>query len=204
MLELSLQQVLLRAVAYLVVAGVHGLLIAGLARLFGAMGPTYDGRLTPSPFAHLDLLGLLSAVLGQLGWIRPVAIEAEELRRGWLDLIVVALLALGLTLILALGIWNARGLVFALGASNTLTNAIIVGLRIGTEVAVLFALFNLLPLSPLTGGLILQAFAPRLAAQIERGGLIIRLGLSALIISGILPGLLRPFMATILRLLLGG
>lgn len=203
MLELSLQQVLLRAVAYLVIAGVHGMLIAGLARLFGAMGPSYDGRLTPAPFAHLDLLGLLSTVLGQFGWIRPVALQAEELRRGRLALVAVALLALALTLAIALGLWSARGLVFAVVTSPTLTNAIIVGLRIGVEVAVLFTLFNLVPLPPLTGGLILQAAAPRLHAQLERAGPVIRLGLTALIVSSILPDLLRPFTSAALRVLLG-
>jgi hypothetical protein len=63
MLELSLQQVLFRALAYLVIAGLHGFLIAGLARLFGTMGPSYDGRFTASPLVQLDLLGMLSSVL---------------------------------------------------------------------------------------------------------------------------------------------
>lgn len=204
MLELSLQQVLLRALAYLVIAGLHGLLIAGLARLFGAMGPSYDGRLTPSPFAHLDGLGLLSAVLGQFGWIRPVALEAGEMRRGRAALVAVALLALALTLAVALGLWSARSLVFAAVSSNTLANAIIVGLRIGVEMAVLFTLFNLAPLPPLTGGLLLQAAAPRLAAQVARAGLFVRLGLTALIATGILPDLLRPVTGAVSRALLGG
>lgn len=204
MLELSLQQVLLRAVAYLVIAGVHGLLIAALARLFGAMGPSHDGRLTVSPLVHLDLLGLLSAVLGQFGWIRPVALEAGELRRGRAALVAVALLALALTLAIALGLWGARSLVFAVVSSPTLTSSIIVGLRIGVEMAVLFTLFNLMPLPPLTGGLILQAVAPRLAARAMRAGPVIRLGLAALIVTGILPGLLRPVTSALAQAVLGG
>jgi len=203
MLDLSLQQVLFRALAYLVIAGLHGMLIAALARLLGAMGPSYDGRLTPAPFVHIDLLGMLSAVLGQFGWIRPVALQAEELRGGRGTLVAVGLLALALTLAVALGLWSARSLVFAVVTSDALTNSIIVGLRIGVEMALLFTLLNLVPLPPLTGGLILQAAAPHLAEQATRFAWVIRLGLAVLISSGILSDLLRPLSAALRQAALG-
>lgn len=203
MLELSLQQVLFRALAYLVIAGLHGMLIAAFARLFGAMGPSYDGRLKPSPFVHLDLLGLLAAILGQFGWIRPVALDAEEVNGGRAGLVAVALLALAATLGVALVLWSARNLVFDVVTSDTLTSSIIVGLRIGVEMTVFFVLLNLLPLPPLTGGLILKAAAPRLAARLERPDLIVRLGLLLVIGSGILPEFLRPVMIALRQALLG-
>ena len=48
----------------------------------GDPGPRHDGRLTFNPFAHLDILGGISAVLFSVGWIKPIAIDPAELRPG--------------------------------------------------------------------------------------------------------------------------
>lgn len=203
MLDLSLQQLLFQALGYLVIAGVHGFLIAAVARLLGAMGPTWDGRLTPSPFAQMDLLGLLSATLGQVGWIRPVALDAHELRHGRPALAGVALLALALTLAVALGLWALRPVIYAVLTSDTLTVSAIVGLRIGVEMTVLFTLLNLLPLPGLTGGMFLQATLPKLHAALVRHLLVFRIAYTVLIVSGMARQAAQPLTNPLIAALLG-
>ena len=75
MIDLSLQQYVLRLCAILVIAPVHGAAIAATARALGDQGPQHDGRLTLNPLVHLDILGTISGVLFAIGWIKPIAID---------------------------------------------------------------------------------------------------------------------------------
>ncbi len=60
--DYSLQQLVLRLLAMVFVAAVHGVAVAGAAVAMGDPGPRYDGRLTPNPLRHLDMLGTLAGV----------------------------------------------------------------------------------------------------------------------------------------------
>jgi hypothetical protein len=81
LIEYTLQQFVLRLLAMVFVAAIHGFAVAGTACALGDPGPRYDGRLTANPFTHLDLLGTLAGVFS-LGWIRPIAIDPALLRFG--------------------------------------------------------------------------------------------------------------------------
>ena len=48
---------MLRLLAMVFIAAVHGIAVAGTAFALGDPGPRYDGRLTPNPLSHLDVLG---------------------------------------------------------------------------------------------------------------------------------------------------
>ena len=78
--ELTLSSIFLRGLAFLAITALHGLFLAGAARLLGDKGPGYDGRLHAGPFGHLDVLGMVTAVLTLWGWIRPMRIDAPELK----------------------------------------------------------------------------------------------------------------------------
>ena len=80
--DLTLNQLVLRLVAMVAIAAVHGLAVAGAAVALGDPGPRHDGRFTLNPLAHLDLLGATSGVLFSVGWIKPVAIDPALLRIG--------------------------------------------------------------------------------------------------------------------------
>lgn len=154
--DLTIQLVVLRLFAGLIIAAVHGAAIAAAAVLLGDKGPRYDGRLTVLPFGHVDMLGLGSIMLTGFGWGRPVAIEAGKLRIGRRGLVVAVLAgsaALLLTgyLLLLLVIPLLTVLPYTAGL------AMAAFVRVAARLCVWMALFNLLPIPPLAGAHFLAA-----------------------------------------------
>src|SRR5258707_3242013 len=84
-----MQQLVLRLIAYVFIAAVHGFTVAAVAVAMGDQGPRYDGRLRVSLLAHLDIIGTASGALFSVGWITPIAIDPFELRLGRIGLAVV-------------------------------------------------------------------------------------------------------------------
>ena len=80
--DFTLQSIAFRVLALLIIAGVHGAIIAGAAVFLGDKGPKYDGRLTIVPSNHIDLVGAISLVIFGLGWAKPMAIDAQQFRIG--------------------------------------------------------------------------------------------------------------------------
>ena len=78
-MDFSLQQLGLRLVANVFIAGIHGFAVAAAAGALGDAGPRHDGRLRVNPLVHLDVIGTVSGVLFAAGWIRPIAIDPEGL-----------------------------------------------------------------------------------------------------------------------------
>ncbi|MFN2322554.1 MAG: hypothetical protein ABR510_06300 [Trueperaceae bacterium] len=156
---LSLAQLLQRLVAALVVFGVHGWVAVALADRLGDPGPRQDGRRTPSPLAHLDVVGLVHALFFLVGWMPRIDVDAQKLRGRWLGALAMTVgasagLAAFSALLLAL-----RPLVLsALGDSTALT---VSGLLNATaDLAIVAAVVHLLPLQPFVGA----AWAPWAAA----------------------------------------
>lgn len=148
--DLTIQLVVVRLIAGLIIVTVHGAAIAAAAVMLGDKGPRYDGRRTVLPSGHIDMLGLGSIMLTGFGWGRPVAIEAGNLRIGRWGLVVAVLTgsaALLLTgyLLLLLVIPLLTFLPYTAG----LTAAAFV--RVAARLCVWMALFNLLPIPPLAG-----------------------------------------------------
>lgn len=200
MYTLSLQQLLARFAALLVIFAVHGWAVATATVALGDPGPKYDGRRTLNPFAHLDLVGALGVLLFSLGWIRPIAIDPRELRSRWAP-VLVALAGIGSTIVLVLLLRLAAPLAVtqmegsvSQGVSVFISNTIGLGLW--------FALFNLLPIPPLTGGLFLMAVAPRGWALGSRFQLYTTLGLVLLVVSNLASRILAPIHRWLLQIVL--
>lgn len=197
--ELTLNLIVMRLCSGLLIALVQGLVIAAAAVLMGDRGPSYDGRLTLNPLAHLDVLGLASIVLSGFGWGRPVAIEAAQLRPGRWGLVIailassLALLALA-WLLLALVAPILTQLPYAAG----LTLAAFA--RIAARLCVWMALFSLLPLPPLAGAHLLAALGIRLP---EAAGWVLGLALLALSFIGVTRTMLLPLYRLVAPLVLG-
>lgn len=185
--DLTIQLVVMRLIAGIVIATVQGATIAAAAVLLGDKGPRYDGRLTLLPPSHVDLLGLgLMAVAG-LGWSRPVAVEAAQLRGGrWglvagtlagtIVLLVLAYLMLLLTIPILTNIPDTAGITLA------------AFLRVAARLSVWVAIFTLLPLPPLAGAHLLAALGirvPPIAATVSMWVLVVVsvLGLSRLVLA---------------------
>ena len=150
LIDFSLQQLVLRLCALLFIVAVHGLAVAAAAVALGDPGPRQDGRLTLNPFAHLDILGGVSALLFSVGWIRPIAIDPAKLRPGRAGLALAVIAGAAATLLSALALRLLRPMVLPLlpDTASALAFALV---EMTGKLSVWFALVNLLPLPSLTG-----------------------------------------------------
>ncbi|RUT32774.1 hypothetical protein EMQ25_06425 [Arsenicitalea aurantiaca] len=165
--EISMPQIMMRIIAMVVLMAVHGFSLALLARAFGDRGPQYDGRLTLNPLNHLNVLGLVAGIAGRTGWIIPMDIAPKDVRDGRAGIVAIVVLSLLVLIGFGMLVLQARILAASL-LDPTISNYVVMGMTTIADCAAWFAVFNLLPLPPLTGGLILAAFAPRAAAAIAK------------------------------------
>ena len=198
--ELTLQLIAFRVLALLIIAGVLGGTVAGAAVLLGDKGPSYDGRLTAAPFGHLDVLGGACLILFGLGWIKPIAVDAGRFRAGRAGLVLVVLAAFATLLATA-----ALLLLLVLPALTVLpyTAGITTAafLRGASQLCMWFALFNLLPIPPLTGGHLLTAIKVRVPHRVVW---ILAAGLVVAAATGVVRQLLAPAYALLAPLISGG
>lgn len=170
-------------IAILIALTVHEWAHAYVADKFGDPTPRDAGRLTLNPIAHLDPLGTLMFFIVQFGWGKPVPINPRYFRHIKRDSALVALAGPFSNLILAfvsffLLLWLAPQ-VMNVGSAQELLMTHGFGERLQAFVAQVLAsslfinlglmAFNLLPIAPLDGSKILQAFIPvRLEYEYER------------------------------------
>jgi hypothetical protein len=187
--ELTLQLLLLRSGVLLLIVAAQGLAVAAAAVLLGDPGPRYDGRLTANPFAHLELFGGLALLLFGIGWGRPVAIDPGLLRGGRAGLVVPVLAGFAALLVTAAALRLAivpalTGLPYTAGIPAAAL------LRVAALHCLASAVASLLPVPPLTGGLLAQAVGIALPPGIVRA-------LSALLLVAAGAGLLRAVVAPV-------
>ena len=123
------------------------------------------GRITLSPFKHLDPFGFISIVLFGIGWANPVPINTRYFKKPRRDMALSAaagpisnlLLAVIFALLLKV-FFMLPASVFTLG--DTLPWIIYTFLLLGIQLNVNFAIFNLIPIPPFDGSRILYVFLP--------------------------------------------
>ena len=191
MIDFSPQQLVLRFCALLFIAGVHGLAVAATAVALGDPGPRHDRRLTFNPFAHLDIVGGISAVLFSLGWIRPIAIDPEKLRPGRAGLAFVVVGGAAATLLSALALRLVRPMILPLlpDTASALAFALI---ETTGQLSLWFALFNLLPVPCLTGSHLLVIVMPQWRDAMRKLQPFAAVLLAVLAATGLITGSLAP------------
>lgn len=203
MIHFSLQDLLFRLLALVVVCPVHGYAIAAAAGKFGDPGPRHDGRCSFNPFVHLDPVGGLCMVVFGFGWIRPISLDPDLLWRGRLAAVLVAILGILAVLVLAVLASLARQpLILAQSGNLTLYATAFLGL-LATHAAA-FAVINLLPLPPFTGGHFLTAAVPQLAPRMAMHRIAFIILAVALIVSGWAKLVIQPALAPLTRAIVGG
>jgi Zn-dependent protease len=202
--DLTLQQLVLRLFAFIIIAGVHGAAVAAAACTLGDPGPRYDGRLRANPFTHIDLLGLLGGVLFLVGWSKPVTIDPAALRPGRLGLVVVVVAAAAATLGTVMALRLARPWLLLLPWLGDTSSTVVFSLieTIG-ELGVWFALVNLLPAPPFTGSHLLVALVPQIREPMRRSQVYAALLLLGIGATGVITGALAPADRVLMRVVMG-
>jgi Zn-dependent protease len=191
LIDFSPQQLVLRFCALLFIAGVHGLAVAATAVALGDPGPRHDGRLTFNPFAHLDIVGGISAVLFSLGWIRPIAVDPAKLRPGRAGLALVVIAGAAATILSALGLRLMRPMILPLLPDTTSAIAFALIETTG-QLSLWFALFNLLPVPCLTGSHLLVIVMPQWRDAIRKLQPFVAVLLAVLAATGLITASLAP------------
>ena len=200
--DLTLQQVVLRIGAVLLIAAVHGFAVAATACAMGDAGPRYDDRLGLSPLRHVDPIGGLLMVLFTVGWIRPIVVDPDRLRPGRVGLLVVVIAASCATLGLGLLLRVVRPIVMNM-PPDTAAATFFVFVEIVGQLCISFTLFNLLPLPPMAGAHLLVAVLPRKRDVLRRMQPWFVVVLALLIATGVVARLLAPAEAVVARVIMG-
>ena len=171
------------------------------AKIVGDPTAERYGRLSINPFAHFDLIGTLMLLFVGFGWAKPVPINVRYFRHPRRDLIIVSLAGIAgniLTAIISVLFLRFLGTYwYSITGRAGLTLIVqMVNINMG------LAAFNLIPIPPLDGSRVLEAFLPYKYIEyyywLERYGMFI---LFFLLMTGIINVIFDPII-NILWLLL--
>ena len=161
----------------------HEFAHAWVAYKLGDPTAKQSGRLTLNPLAHLDPMGSLMILIIGFGYAKPVPVDARYLKNPRTDMMKVAFAGPAANLLLAF-------------VGGTIIRAHIVGgslilmLYLFTQINIMLAVFNMIPVPPLDGskifGNIIAKNNPVIASKMFMYGPKILMGL-------ILIGILTPF-----------
>jgi len=134
---------------------VHEFAHAWTAYKLGDDTPYLMGRVSLSPIAHLDPIGSLAFLLIGFGWGKPVMINPMRLKRK-IDELYVSLAGPASNIILAL----LLNVIIYILRSTGLEIINIEILKLASDISILLAAFNILPIPPLDGSSIVAFFYP--------------------------------------------
>lgn len=206
-----MQQIAAWLLPVLLAITVHETAHGWMARRFGDRTAQMLGRLTLNPIKHIDPVGtilvpglmLLMPGAFIFGWAKPVPVDWRNFARPKQDMAWVALAGPASNLLMAVGWALAVRVALLLPDSWLGVPLLLMGVA-GILINTILMVLNLLPLPPLDGGRVLSGVLPaayaRQFARIEPYGLWI---LIALLVTGVLGGLLAPAISLVLRLLIG-
>ena len=206
--ELNLiQKIAIYALPVLLAITLHEAAHAYAAKRFGDATAYMMGRMTLNPLKHIDpvgtvLLPLLSVVIGGFlfGWAKPVPVNFGALRNPRVGMRWVAAAGPAANLVMAI-MWVLL-LKLAVVMDNDYSRPLALMSQAGIGINVVLMVLNLMPILPLDGGRIVESLLPPRQAysfsKLEPYGMWILL---ALVFTGLLSPILRPFINLVFNLL---
>ena len=168
-------EVLILLIPMLVFALVfHEFSHAWVANKLGDPTARYSGRLTLNPLAHLDPFGSLMILFVGFGWAKPVPVDSRYLANPRVDMMKIAFAGPAANLLLAF----VGGTIIRTGL---VSGSITLMLLLFTQINIMLAVFNMIPIPPLDGsqifsGIMIRRY-PELVYKLQMYGPQILLGL---------------------------
>lgn len=192
--------VLLLVPIFLLSLSVHEFAHAWVAVKLGDNTPFLAGRLSLHPLAHADLIGTLALPILCIyygwpffGWAKPVPIDYRNLRHGRRDMALVAAAGPFSNILLAISGAVLLAVLVRIDSETKILDTIKLFTVVSMQVNLALAFFNLLPVPPLDGFNIFQAFLPeRIVAKFLKFAPAVNILLLVLLMSGGLSYLGRP------------
>ena len=125
-----------------------------VANKLGDPTAKYAGRLTLNPMVHLDILGSLMILFVGFGWAKPVPVDSRYLANPRIDMMKIAFAGPAANLLLAL---IAGTIIRLTGYMGVLTSMLIMF----TQINIMLAVFNMIPIPPLDGSQIFSGLMVR-------------------------------------------
>ena len=134
---------------------------AWVANKLGDPTARYAGRLTLNPMAHLDPIGGLMILFVGFGWAKPVPVDIRYLRNPRVDMMKIAFAG------------PASNLLLAFIAGTILRSGFVHGtmammIMLFTQINIMLAVFNMIPIAPLDGSQIFSGLLIRTNPELVR------------------------------------
>ena len=147
---------------------------AWVANKLGDPTARYSGRLTLNPMAHLDPFGTLMILFVGFGWAKPVPVDTRYLSNPRVDMMKIAFAGPAANLLLAF----IGGTIIR---SGFVGGSILSMIFLFTQINIMLAVFNMIPIPPLDGSQIFSGLMmrknPELVDKLQTYGPQILLGL---------------------------
>ncbi len=179
-----LTNILLSIIPALICITLHELSHGFVAYKLGDTTAKDAGRLTLNPIKHLDIMGILMMVVFHFGWAKPVPVNMYRFKNPKRGMAITAVAGPLMNVLITIVCLFLYGLLYrSLGQDHFLMKII----QITAVLSISFAIFNILPISPLDGSKVLFSVLPSerydQLMRYERYGMILLL---VLVSSGIL------------------
>jgi Zn-dependent protease len=134
----------------------HEFAHAWMANKLGDPTAKHSGRLTLNPLAHLDPMGTLMILFVGFGWAKPVPVDIRYLQNPRKDMMKISFAGPAANLLLAF----VGGTIIR---AHLVGGSLILMLVLFTQINIMLAVFNMIPIPPLDGS---QIFSGLMAQKI--------------------------------------
>lgn len=152
-----LTNILLSIIPALICITLHELSHGFVAYKLGDTTAKDAGRLTLNPIKHLDIMGILMMVVFHFGWAKPVPVNMYRFKNPKKGMAITAVAGPLSNVLITIVFLFLYGLLFRpLGQENLVLEMI----YLTAYLSISFAIFNIIPISPLDGSKVLFSVLP--------------------------------------------